>query len=1107
MKKCITVLSVILMAVLLAFGAGAVSQCMPDENGRFEVSFSGTAYSDYAVFVIEGIHNEQTYIEALSALSPEEYIYFDIQMADSEGVVSFSEIIPSTYVDATAIISGVDLDAPVLAAHLYANGAKDEQSVRLTVDKQEFLVTGHLGALQQTSFEAVKLDSFGYMSYTDTQIQYSITPENKGVNIDTDSKTLSVSPFANEGSYTLKATVGQNSATAQIAVEREPSKPYQIKIYKSKDQNAQSVDSLWIDGVEGTFSPLYVYPKTFDQYGAEFQDTYTYYVDEQQLTLPFVPEKKGEYSLKVSSNENPEKFTVIPVEVTDRPRYTDGALSLFVAISKASDIDESIEKNIFISDKSGEDYYPDTLWVTKTSIDKLRTALNKAKEKLEMFDAGDLSQSKAQTEATTLEKAITSFNNSIKSGTRTDIKTISLNQQAAHIAMGKTLELEAIVTPAKNTDTLYWYSDNEEVARVSNKGVVSAVGEGTAKIYVETSTNLKAVCTVQVFVPITKLSINPSKPVIALGAEPLQLTYATLPETHSDKVVWSSANEDIASVDQNGLVTAYASGKVKITATTLTGKTANVTVQVGLAADKVVLSTIKSTSVAVGKTISLSAKAAREDGKKPISSDVVYSIVESIPETPGKTVAGIVPELGKVGGMSPGTVIVRVSAISAIGEVYQDIEIKVCIPATKITLNMTKAAMAVGGQDLQLSASMLPENNTDTVKWISSDEELATVDENGVVTAHKSGKVKITAQSGSGKKTTCTVSIGVPADTVEFSSLKSTSLAVGKNITLKAKASRSDGQKPISSEVIYEIVDGHEHAVINEKGKLVGVSTGKVTVRATAQATLNDAHDEVVINVCIPATKVTLNMTKASMVVGGQDLQLSAILSPENHSDTLTWSSADDKIATVDENGLVTAHKSGKVKITAQSGSGKKATCTVSIGVPADRVEFSALKSTSLAVNKYVTLSAKASRADGQKPISSEVIYEIVDGHEYATLDAKGKLTGIKAGTVTVRATAQATLNGAYDEVTIDVIIPITSIKFAQSKVKAVAGDEGIVQEPVILPESHTDEIAWSSSNEKVATVDENGFVTARAKGTAKIYAKSKSGKSAYYTLTVTLAE
>ena len=136
--------------------------------------------------------------------------------------------------------------------------------------------------------------------------------------------------------------------------------------------------------------------------------------------------------------------------------------------------------------------------------------------------------------------------------------------------------------------------------------------------------------------------------------------------------------------------------------------------------------------------------------------------------------------------------------------------------------------------------------------------------------------------------------------------------------------------KPVSTNVVYEIIEGQEYATIDAKGKLKAIATGEVVVRAWAEAGTEDAYADVTINVCIPATKVKLNMTKANVSVG-DELQLEADITPVDNTDTLTWISANEDIATVDENGLVTVHEEGKVKITAKTGSGKSATCTVTV--------------------------------------------------------------------------------------------------------------------------------------------------------------------------------
>lgn len=519
-----------------------------------------------------------------------------------------------------------------------------------------------------------------------------------------------------------------------------------------------------------------------------------------------------------------------------------------------------------------------------------------------------------------------------------------------------------------------------------------------------------------------------------------------------------------------------------------------------LYADKVEFVAPSSTSLAVGKSLTLKASASRNDGRKPENNKVTFSIVE------GADCATIDASTGKLTGVKSGLVTVRATAVEGTETAFADVVINVCVPATKVILNTTKASMIVGGKELCLEATILPSDSTDTITWSVDKPEIATVDENGVVTAIKAGKAKITALAGSGKKATCSITVGEPATKVEFTSLKSTALAVGKTLSLKAKAGRDDKIKPVSTDVTFEIVKGEEFAKIDAKGKLTALDIGRVVVRATAVAGTEEAYAEIEINVCIPATKVTLNMTKATMVVG-DEVFLEADMMPELNTDTVTWSSDKPGIAAVDENGVVTALTAGKAKITALTGSGKKATCSVTVGEPATKVEFTSLKSTSLAVGKTLSLKAKAGRDDKIKPVSTEVVFEIVSGEDFATIDAKGKLKGIDVGEVVVRATAVAPESKeTYAEVTINVCIPATKVTLNMTKATVSAG-EGLQLKATMSPDNNSDTLSWSTSNKDIASVDKNGYVTTYKEGSVKITATSGSGKKATCTIKVEKAE
>ena len=682
------------------------------------------------------------------------------------------------------------------------------------------------------------------------------------------------------------------------------------------------------------------------------------------------------------------------------------------------------------------------------------------------------------------------------------------------LAIGKTMSFKASAyrkdgVKPESTKVVYEIVSGEEYASIDAKGKLTALefGEVTVRARAEAGAETAyADIVIRVCIPAKKVTINKTKAGMALGYGDLELSATLLDETNTDTLTWTVDKPEIATVDENGVVTAHAVGKAKVTALAGSGKKATCTVTVGeVPATKVDISGIKATSVSPGKSISLKAKAARDDKTKPVSTAVNYEIID------GEEYAAIDAKGKLVAGEAEGEVVIRISAEAGTEDAYEEVTFRVCTGlATKVTLNKTKAAMALGYGELELSATLLDETNTDTLTWTVDKPEIATVDENGVVTAHAVGKAKVTALAGSGKKATCTVTVGeVPATKVDISGIKATSVSPGKSISLKAKAARDDKTKPVSTAVNYEIIDGEEYAAIDAKGKLVaGEAEGEVVIRISAEAGTEDAYEEVTFRVCTGlATKVTLNKTKAAMALGYGELELSAtmISKEEICEDTLTWTVDKPEIVTVDENGVVTAHTVGKAKVTAMAGSGKKATCTVTVGeIPATDVDISSIKVTSVAVGKSITLKGKALREDGEKPVSTAVNIEILEGDEFATIDAKGKLTGISEGEVLVRISAEAGTDEAYKDVVIRVCTPATKVTLNMTKATVALSDGELQLEAVMLPEESTDSLKWTSANEEIATVDENGLVTVHSAGTVKITAIAGSGKSAYCTVTVT---
>ena len=195
----------------------------------------------------------------------------------------------------------------------------------------------------------------------------------------------------------------------------------------------------------------------------------------------------------------------------------------------------------------------------------------------------------------------------------------------------------------------------------------------------------------------------------------------------------------------------------------------------------------------------------------------------------------------------------------------------------------------------------------------------------------------------------------------------------------------------------------------------------------------------------VAVTGVTLNKTALS-IEAGQTEQLTASVLPANADDpSVTWSSSNTTVASVDGNGLVTANAAGSATITVTTKDGNKtATCTVTVTAPPAPIEVEsiALKTTAtIGIGASETLSVTYSPADAN---TGKAITWTSGNTAVATVDANGQVTGVAAGTATITAT---TANGKTATCTVTVTagppVPSTDLTLHVPEVyeaRAVAG-------------------------------------------------------------------
>ena len=335
------------------------------------------------------------------------------------------------------------------------------------------------------------------------------------------------------------------------------------------------------------------------------------------------------------------------------------------------------------------------------------------------------------------------------------------------------------------------------------------------------------------------------------------------------------------------------------------------------------------------------------------------------------------------------------------------------VAVESVTLNVTTLALAPGAKE-KVTATVLPENADDkTVVWSSSDLAVATVGEDGTVTARAEGTATITAHAG-GKTATCAVTVNKITEkpepvAVESVTLNATTLTLepGKTMTLTATV------LPESTDDRTVMWSSSDTAVatVGEDGTVTAVKAGEATI--TARAGGKTAVCEVTVKpILIAVESVTLNETTLTLMRGTTG-NLTATVLPENADDkTVLWSSSNASVATVGNDGTVTAVKVGEAKITAQAGE-MTAECTITVNpIPVGSITLNTATLT-LAPNMTEKLTATVLPDDAD---DKTVTWASSDA-SVATVGEDGTVTTHKVGEATI--TAQAGGKEATCEVTV----------------------------------------------------------------------------------------
>ena len=634
------------------------------------------------------------------------------------------------------------------------------------------------------------------------------------------------------------------------------------------------------------------------------------------------------------------------------------------------------------------------------------------------------------------------------------VTSVTLDKESPfQIVKGETEKITATVGPDDASDkTVTWTSSDVSVATVDKDGNVSAVAAGSAEITAKAG-EVSASCEVIVVIPAQSISLNKTALVI-VEEQSFELTATVYPEDSTDKTLtWESSAPDVVKVE-DGLLTALKPGQADITVSAgEVSAVCKVTVEKKFVPVSSVTLDKTSLDLVKGENATLVANVLPSDASDP-----------SVTWTSSDEAVASVDDSGKVTATGGGSAVISAKA----GDITATCDVTVTVPVEGVEIDPSSITLEVE-ETAVLVAKVLPEDATDkSVSWSSSSSSVVKVDKDGNLSALNIGTATITVKA-SGHTATCAV-------TVKEKSIHVTSVTLNKST---ASLNKGSNFVLIATVMPYNATDktvtwtssDPSVASVSESGKVSALKGGKAVISAKADKITATCE----VTVIAPVETITLS-PETCEIARGEEITLTATVGPEDATDkSVSWSTSNKNVATVDSNGTVRGVGKGQARITVRSGN-VSAQCTVTVTMP---VEGISLDKTSLVIGRgnTATLKATVTPADAS---DKSIVWSSSDA-SVASVSDKGVVTAIKKGKAVITANA----SGHTASCNVEVNVPVTEITLNESSLKLKRGETYTLVATVNPADADDPTVVWSTSNSSVAKVDANGKITAVSTGYA----------------------
>jgi len=568
------------------------------------------------------------------------------------------------------------------------------------------------------------------------------------------------------------------------------------------------------------------------------------------------------------------------------------------------------------------------------------------------------------------------------------------------------------------------------------------------------------------------------------------LSADVLPEGASQRIKWSTSSSSIVKVSSSGVLTARKRGTATITATARNTKVkATCTV------------TVIDSDIPTGIEIGAATLTMNRFDTRQLSAVVSPSTaVQKVKWKTSKSSVVKVSSDGLLTARKAGTATITCYSAED-SKVLDTVKVTVKQQATPKSISLTPDTdIMVVGEKLQLHAQQYPADACGYFEWRTSSSSRAKVDENGVVTARKTGWVTITCRSMQSSSVRATRKILiVSASSPHKISVSKDSLTLNPGNTYQ-----------ISPTVLPAGKDSRVTYKTSRSSVATVSSTGLITIKKAGTATItitSRANKEVTAKISINAVNLpapdSMKITAPSSVVNkGGELQLSISPYPSGTNTEVKWSTSSSSIARISSDGVVTGRKAGKVTITATSKWDKKVKATFEVSV------YDPASPTSVRLNAGVI-----TMEIGEKREMEATVYPVgcknsklkwrSTSSSIAKVSSSGVITARRAGTAIISATS--TYNTSIAGNVMVTVVNRSAPKSIQLSVSdrqmPIGGTMQLTAAP--SPSGASRLFKYSSSNSKIISIDENGLMTAKKAGTVTITVKSSKSSSIKATIEI----